>query len=64
MNRIKLLKITCTMAIMFELIGLGALVLQPNDCSPVVGVAFIVAGLVVSIISIIAWIFWNLIKYD
>ena len=61
MNRIKLLKITCTMAIMFELIGLGALVLQPNDCSPVVGVAFIVAGLVVSIID---WIFWNLIKYD
>lgn len=49
------------MAIMFELIGLGALVLQPNDCSPVVGAAFIAAGLVV---SIIAWIFWNLIKYD
>lgn len=61
MNRIKLLKITCIMAIILELIGLGALVLQPNDCSPVVGAAFIAAGLVV---SIIAWIFWNLIKYD
>ena len=49
------------MAIILELIGLGALFLQPNDCSPVIGVAFIVAGLVV---SITAWIFWNYIKYD
>lgn len=61
MNRIKILKITCIMAIILELIGLGALFLQPNDCSPVIGVAFIVAGLVV---SITAWIFWNYIKYD
>lgn len=57
----KKLKSICLIAIFLEVFGLIMLFLQPEDCSPFIGIAFVILGLVV---AICAWIFWHFIKYD
>ncbi len=57
----KKLKILCLLAILLDIIGLIMLLLQPRGCSPFIGVALTISGL---IIAICAWIFWHFIKYD
>ena len=57
----KFLKKTCIVAICLNLIGIWILFFQSKECSPFMGISFIIAGLVM---VICAWIFWHFIKYD